>query len=405
MLKVAPIPIAKASSNTITRPIAKNNTAYHRFIYAISNAETLDYYRKRLKIFLDFVNCPGDSFEDKTNALYTKIMQNGYEWLQYTLIDYISLQKSRVAEKEITAGTLRNYYKPIKLFCDMNDILVNWKIVTRGMPSPKRAAQDRSPTIDEIQSIMEFTDVRIKPIVLTMVSSGIRLGAWEYLKWKHITPIYNETGILLAAKMIVYPQEPEEYFTFISAEAYLALKQWMDFRQSYGEKIAGESWLMRDLWKTATMAYGAKLGLAKYPLPLKKRGVKSLINRAINKQNVRPLLKNGQKRHEFKALHGFRKFYKTVCEQVMKPANIELLMGHDLGVSQSYYKPTETHLLEDYLKVVNNLTIEKAFHLQQQVTILQQEKDEKIKALTRKQEQFEQMIQTLINSGYLKPTG
>ncbi len=82
-----------------------------------------------------------------------------------------------VAEKEITAGTLRNYYKPIKLFCDMNDILVNWKIVKRGIPSPKRAAQDRAPTIDEIQSIMEFTDVRIKPIVLIMVSSGIRLGA------------------------------------------------------------------------------------------------------------------------------------------------------------------------------------------------------------------------------------
>jgi hypothetical protein len=113
MLKVAPMPNAKESINTLTRPIAKSNTAYHRFIYAISNAETLDYYIKRLKIFLNYVNCPGDAFEDRTNALYTMIIQNGLEWLKDTLIDYIALQKSRVAGKEITAGTLRNYYKPI----------------------------------------------------------------------------------------------------------------------------------------------------------------------------------------------------------------------------------------------------------------------------------------------------
>ncbi len=70
MLKAAPMPIAKAPSNTITTPIAKSNTAYTQFIYAISNAETLDYYRKRLKIFLDFVNCPCDTFEVKL-MLYT----------------------------------------------------------------------------------------------------------------------------------------------------------------------------------------------------------------------------------------------------------------------------------------------------------------------------------------------
>lgn len=81
------------------------------------------------------------------------------------------------------------------------------------MPSPKRAGQDRTPTIAEIHSMMEFGDARIKPIVLLMVSSGIRVGAWEYLKWKHVTPLYNQDEILLAAKLIVYAGEPEEYFT------------------------------------------------------------------------------------------------------------------------------------------------------------------------------------------------
>ena len=35
----------------------------------------------------------------------------------------------------------------------------------------------------------------------------------------------------------------------------------------------------------------------------------------------------GQKRHEFKAAHGFRKYFKTQCEKVMRPANIEIIDG------------------------------------------------------------------------------
>lgn len=52
-----------------------------------------------------------------------------------------------------------------------------------------------------------------------------------------------------------------------------------------------------------------------------------------------------------------RKFYKTHAKQVMKPINVEITMGHDIGVSASYYKPTEREVLEDYLKAVELLTI------------------------------------------------
>ncbi|MFZ0510553.1 MAG: hypothetical protein WAM14_03005, partial [Candidatus Nitrosopolaris sp.] len=32
-------------------------------------------------------------------------------------------------------------------------------------------------------------------------------------------------------------------------------------------------------------------------------------------------------------------------------------MGHDIGLSESYYKPTEKEVLEDYLKATPLLTI------------------------------------------------
>ncbi len=70
-------------------------------------------------------------------------------------------------------------------------------------------------------------------------------------------------------------------------------------------------------------------------------------------------MKDRERRHQFKTVHGFRKFFKTQAEQHMNSAKVEILMRHDLGVFKSYYKPQEKEVLEDYLKAVKNLTIQK----------------------------------------------
>jgi hypothetical protein len=193
----------------------------------------------------------------------------------------------------------------------------------------------------------------------------------------------------------------------------------MDFRASYGETITGESWVMRDLWQTTNIDYGAKLGVATCPKKLKSSGIKRIIERALWEQGLRRPLVNGAKRHEWKAAHGFRKAYKSRAEQVMKPINVELTMGHDIGVSASYYKPTEVQVLEDYLKAADLLTINTdRLVLQKQVKELTDkskddeyiirgkldEKDKQIADLTKKQERFENLIQSLIETGQLKPT-
>ncbi len=71
----------------------------------------------------------------------------------------------------------------------MNDIIINWRLVTRGIPKGRPASEDRVPTRDEIKKLLEYPNRGIKPIVLTILPSGIRLGAWDYLKWKHVIQI------------------------------------------------------------------------------------------------------------------------------------------------------------------------------------------------------------------------
>jgi integrase len=392
---------------------------YMMFKYNIRSEITRKYYERRLRGFFDYTQFEtGVKEMEKRCNDFAEYGRSNISWILNQVIRFLQFQKQRVENEEITAATLKNFVKSLKVFCDSADLDIPWKKVTRGLPKGRQSANDRAPTIEEIRKLVEYPDRRIKPIVYTMVSSGIRLGSWDFLQWKHVEPITKENGKIIAAKLRVYAGDTEEYYSFITTESYNALKEWIEFRISYGEKITGSSWVMRDLWQTTNMNYGARWGLATNPKKLKSSGIKRLLERALWEQGIRqPLMKN-EKRHEWKAAHGLRKFYKSRTEQVMKPINIELTMGHDIGVSASYYKPREHEVLEDYLKATDLLTINSDSKLlQKQVEELKEkstdneyiikgklrEKDEQIQGLVKKQEKFEQLIQTLIDSGQLKP--
>jgi hypothetical protein len=160
-----------------------------------------------------------------------KIMgETGREWLLTNIIILLQFQKEKFERKEITAGTVKNYYQAVKLFCEMNGISIPipWKRIQKGLPRPRKFAEDRAPTLEEIRTIMEFPDRRIKAIVCTMVSSGIRVGAWDYLKFKNVIPLARQCKIV-AAKLEVCVGEDDKYFTFMSREAYLELKNGNNF--------------------------------------------------------------------------------------------------------------------------------------------------------------------------------
>lgn len=71
------------------------------------------------------------------------------------------------------------------------------------------------------------------------------------------------------------------------------------------------------------------------PRRLKSSGVRSIVSWAEWEQGIREPLTDGKKRHEFQAIHSFRKFFKSHCEQVMKSINVEILMSHAIGASNS----------------------------------------------------------------------
>ena len=212
------------------------------FLSMLRSPDTKRQYPKRLQYFFDFLKMDG-AIEDRALSFVKefKNKNDDGEELEKKLLVFARFQKERVNKKEVSPSTVPNYFKAIKLFCQANRISKNieWKNVTKAMPRGLGAADDRAPTLEEIQELLKFPDRRIKPMVLTLVSSGIRIGAFETLKWKHITPVIknNET---IAAKILVYAGDREQYYSFLTPEAYNAVKEWMDYRAACGENITGK---------------------------------------------------------------------------------------------------------------------------------------------------------------------
>ena len=337
---------------------------------AIRSSHTLDPYERRLVGFFSGIG--------KTCDEFVNLARTSPGTAERMVIEFVLKEKQRAEQRAIANGTINNTLKPIKLLLEMNDVVgVNWKKIKRLLPSARRFALDRIPTMDEIHKIKEHSDVRGKALTLVLCTSGIREGAIEYLTVRNLKPVRIDTaadvggggGGRTLGKLTVYEGElDEEYITFITPEAYEAVQSYLVWRREHGETITDDSPLFRDKFDplvTAYLTYGG--GKPEEPKIMTGATIRVYYNRLFYECGFRT---SPKRRHEF-TVHGFRKWFKTRCENAgVKPIITELLMGHSVGISDSYYRPTEKDLIEEYLKAVDALTISNENRLKMQVEVL-----------------------------------
>jgi hypothetical protein len=148
------------------------------------------------------------------------------------------------------------------------------------------------------------------------------------MRLKHITPVYSPQNpkVVVAAKLSVYEGRAKPYVCFATPEAYQAVQEYMDFRTMHGETISPESWILRDKFETTADGNhnqpGTKTGLVTNPKKLQTSGIKKVFIRAMRSQGIRNQpLQEGERRYEFKLAHGYRKYFKTNAERVMRDIN------------------------------------------------------------------------------------
>jgi hypothetical protein len=105
---------------------------YMMFKYSIRSDLTRKYSERRLRIFFDFIQIEIEikEIEIRCNHLAERAKTN-INWTLNQIIRFLQFQKERVEKEEITAATLKNFVKSLKVFCDSADLDVPWEKITR----------------------------------------------------------------------------------------------------------------------------------------------------------------------------------------------------------------------------------------------------------------------------------
>jgi hypothetical protein len=111
------------------------------FLYALKAPATKEKYVQRLTKFLDFLGYQGTK-EEKARAFAAQAKADPV-YAFNSILKFFQSKREQIDRREKAIGTVRNYVKSIKLFCDMTDLQIPWAKIIRGLPRAKRFADDR----------------------------------------------------------------------------------------------------------------------------------------------------------------------------------------------------------------------------------------------------------------------
>jgi integrase len=274
-------------------------------------------------------------------------------------------------DKKLAPCTVTSYISPIVHFYEMNNFTLHWKRLKKFKAKHYSVVEDKPYTIEQIKTLLDVATLRDKCIILLMCSAGLRRGAFQYLRIRDIQKIEKYS----IYQIRVYKREQEQYTTFCTPECARYIDQYLEWRQRLGEKLKPSSPLFRIEFDTVTEI--------NVPKSVSSHIVAFSVYKLLHSTGVRAQTGDHTQRTELMQCHGFRKFFKTSCIQAgMNPLYSEYVMGHRSGLTKSYFKPTDTELLEGndkalgYVSAINDLTINEEFRLRNKVDELTKKKGE-----------------------------
>jgi integrase len=323
-----------------------------------------------IKLFMKFCNV--NNLED-----LLKIDAQRY------LVQYVvSLREKKLATNSITSRL-----NPVFHFYEMNDVTtINKKKIRMFKGEFMKKARDRAYTHEEIKKILDVSDLRMKVVILLMASTGMRVGALPSLRLRNLEKIDSDHKLY---KVTIYEGSNEEYYSFTTPECASFIDMYLEYRSKNGEKLTKDSYLIRDQFDIRDIEQ-----VRNHSKGVATNTIKSLIGVALIKAGVNSIDHTSKyNRKEVARCHGFRKFFTTVwinSKLKLNPEIREMLLGHKIQLASCYYRPSQDDLLQEYLKAVNDLTINEENRLKIKVKLLEHNKidyeklDAKIEALARK---------------------
>ncbi len=369
----------RTSTIKTTVKTKKAYSPYEKFLRSIHTEATRTGYSYYLKQFLEY--CGFNKYEQLLVNISTKKKED----LIRSYIQYL------VQDRKLSYSTVNNTTAAIRLFYVANGVyLAFWESLKSIKGKNKLIIKNRTYTVDELKSLIEYADLREKVAVLVMLSSGIRVGALARLRVGDLK--YNEEYKLY--RIEAYNNEEDDttandmYITYCTPECATYINKYLEDRKKGGkETITKDSPLIthkidsptRDRKKNSYLSVKSiekVLSRLRYDAKVIEPITMKELRRKVREQpNKRP---SQFMRKEIMSTHAFRKFFDTACVDNNVNINImKALMGHDIGLQKHYYKPeNENKLLSEYLKIIDALTVDESYRLRRKTEKLEKQVEE-----------------------------
>ena len=249
---------------------------------------------------------------------------------------------------------------------------------------------------------MSVCDERGKVAVLLMASTGMRVGALQDIKLKHLKRVNVDNQGTHVYQVTVYANFPKDkYTTFCTPECAKIIDNYFELRKRYGENIKQDvksgNWLPpetplliktfnKEKYQTRPIKIQSD-SLTKYivfkleEIGLRKR--QQIIGNSKEERNS----KAAKFKNELHPCHSLQIFAVTNMQRSKIDTTIrEMLVGHSTGLDKAYYKPQDDEILKEYLKAVDSLTINNEYRLKKKLG----EYEQKSEAMDEVRQQLEQ---------------
>lgn len=222
------------------------------------------------------------------------------------LIDYILYLRDEKPGKKLAKSSIKVRLSAVLYFFQINNddfnlTLRNFRI---HLPSDDKevVSEDRPYTREEIVQVLQNgcnNDLRSKVVILLLCGSGLRRGAVSSLRMEDLIPMeYKGQNVY---RINVYARTRDKYFSFTTVESAKAVRDYLDYRQRYGEKLTDKSPLIREQFNIDDHLR------IKNPRFVSNKTIEYLISQAVTRSGVR-------KPGVVHLSHGMRKFFVSQCE-------------------------------------------------------------------------------------------
>jgi len=308
------------------------------FLASIKSDVTKQDYTKNLERFQKFAKI----------EQFSGFLELDLKKIQETVEDYVLHLRETTHPNNVPT-----YYYPIQTFLEMNDVLINFKKMRRLFPAKVKSVIERGWTTEEIiQMLSVANDTRGKAIIHFENASGGRIGIFNGLQIKHLTAI-DDPAFGKCYAITGYAGEREEYITFLTPEATIALDNYLNKRKADGENIIDNSPIFREKYRFVSQPI----------IPTKGAALGEVVRRIVRKAGLRRKVEKKGNRYPVPANHGFRYRFNDVVKGIdnINPHITEKMFAHTsklIPLDTVYHHPDMDKMFKEYKKIIPFITID-----------------------------------------------